>query len=336
MRISAIKEGTLYRDIIRGALETTWRRRELWPLGFLASLLMMNGGAFEFIVRAIYKISSGDPYSGFAAGSQAVLSALFASDPTTQMSVFFSLMLALAVFALVILSAASASGALLNAVSRRAMKKKRSVREAFAAGASRVGALIFTQLVGRVVIFAFFTLAALGVYSSMTNGVGVAVGAVLFIIFSLVALVVTFLMMMTNAGIMIAGERWMNAAHDAIRLLKRHWLISIEMIGLVFLAALGGGALILAALAVIIAPFTLILLALSALHVPALIAVFTFVFGLLGLFAVVVGGSMLAVFEHAAWALLYVRLSERTAVPKFERLWRMIKKFKPHARRKQR
>ena len=67
MRASTIKEGTLYRDIVRGAFEIAWRRRELLPLGFLASLLMMNGGAFEFIIRAIYKISSGDPYAGGAA-----------------------------------------------------------------------------------------------------------------------------------------------------------------------------------------------------------------------------------------------------------------------------
>jgi hypothetical protein len=102
------------------------------------------------------------------------------------------------------------------------------------------------------------------------------------------------------------------------------------MIGLVFLASLAAGAIIMASLAVIIAPFTLILLALSTLHVPALTAVFTFIFGLLGLAAIVAGGSMLAVFEHAAWALLYTRLADRSAVAKLERLWLTIKS---HVRR---
>ena len=85
-----------------------------------------------------------------------------------------------------------------------------------------------------------------------------------------------------------------------------------------------------AALAIIIAPFTIVLLALAALHIPAAIAVFTFIFGLIGVLVVVVGGSMLAVFEHAAWALLYTRLADRSAVSKLERLWETTKNTKSH------
>jgi len=174
-------------------------------------------------------------------------------------------------------------------------------------------------------------LAALGVYSSIDGSFGYVVGVVLFVVFSLVALVVSFLMMMTNAGIMIGNERWMNACHDAFRFLKRHWLISIEMIGMVFLAALAMCAFVLAALAIVIAPFTLILLALAALHVPVVTAVLTFIFGLIGFLIVLVGGSMLAVFEHAAWALLYTRLIDRSVVSKLERLWRAAKRKIQHA-----
>jgi len=336
MRASTIKEGTLYRDIVRGAFEIAWRRRELLPLGFLASLLMMNGGAFEFIIRAIYKISSGDPYAGGAANALAVFNALMAGDAAGRMSVFFSLLVFLAVFALVVLVAASASGALLQTIARRAKTKTRSMGRAFASGAAHVGQLVLTQLVGRTVIFAAFVLAALGVYSSIDGRFGIAVGVILFVIFALVALIISFLMMMTNAGIMIGNERWVNAAHDAFRFLKRHWLVSLEMIGLVFLATIASTALILAALAVVIAPFTLILLALSALHATAIIAVTTFIFGALGLFIVLIGGSMLAVFEHAAWALLYTRLVDRSAISKLERLWEKLKNMRKHARPRRR
>ena len=332
MRTAVINEKTLYRDIVRSAFEITWNRRDFWVLGLLASLLMMNGGACEFIIRAIYKISSGNPYSGVAAGTQAVIAALFVNDTATQMSVFFSVVLFVAVFALIALAATAASGALLSTVGRRAFKKKQSVQAAMSAGANKVGPLIVTQLIGRTIIFTTFVLAALGVYSSIDSSFGYVVGVILFIVFSLVALAVSFLMAMTNAGIMIGGELWVNACHDAFKFLKRHWLISIEMIGLVFLAALAMCALVLAALAIIIAPFTLILLALGALHAQFAIAIFTFVFGLLALFVVLVGGSMLAVFEHASWALLYTRLAEPGLVAKIERLWKTVRNFKLHVR----
>ena len=86
------------------------------------------------------------------------------NDPTTQISVFFSAILFLAIFALIALCAVAASGALLGVVARRALKKKQSVRVAFSAGAAHVGPLLLTQLVGRAVIFIAFVLAALGVY----------------------------------------------------------------------------------------------------------------------------------------------------------------------------
>lgn len=330
MRASVLKEKTLYRDIVRGAIDITWQRRELWVLGLLASILAMNGGAFEFIVRAIYKISSGDPYAGGAVTARAIIDTMLTSDTVTQISLAFSIILAAAVAALVILSATAASGALLQTVARRVFKKKQTVREAMAAGAAHVGPLLVTQLVGRSIIFTAFVLAALGVYSSNGN-VGFIVGVILFVIFSLAALFVSFLMMMTNAGIMIENERWINAAHDALRFFKRHWLISIEMIGVVFLTALVAGGAIIAALAIVIAPFTLIILALSAIGLPSVVSVATFVFGVIGLAVVVAGGSMLAVFEHAAWALLYARLADRSAVSKLERLWRAAKKKISHA-----
>jgi len=330
MAKSQLKENNLYREIVRGAFETAWRRREFWVLGLLASLLLMNGGALEFITRAIYKISSGAPYSGAVVGAQAILNALATSDAATQINLFFSIILFLSVYTLMALSGTAASGALLQTVAKRALKKKQTIGAAFAAGSSKVGPLLVTQVIGRVVIFTAFVLAALGVYSSIDSVFGYLIGIVLFVIFSLVTLTVSFLMMMTNAGIMIANERWMNACHDAFRFLKRHWLISIEMIGMVFLASLAAGALILIAIAVFIAPCILIVLALSALSSPdAITNIIVAVFATAGVAVAVFVGSMLAVFEHAAWALLYTRLADRSAIAKLERLW---KKLKSHVR----
>jgi hypothetical protein len=336
MRAAVLKEKTLYRDIVRGAWDIAWHRREFWVLGLLASLLAMNGGAFEFVIRAVYKISSGYPYADVAAVAQALTTAFSANDPTTQISVFFSIVAMLAVFALIALAAIAASGALLQVVARRALRKKQSVRLAWLAGANKVGPLIVTQLIGRIVIFTAFILAALGVYSSIDGSFGYVIGVILFVVFSLVALFVSFLMMMTNAGIMIGGERWVNACHDAFKFLKRHWVISVEMIGLVFLAALAAGVLVLAALAILVAPCLLIVLALSALHLPIVVDIVASLFVLIGIIIVLVIGSMLAVFENAAWALLYTRLANRSAVAKLERLWQTVRNLKPHERAQER
>jgi hypothetical protein len=237
-----------------------------------------------------------------------------------------------AVFALVAIVAVAASGGLLAAAARRALKKKMTLRGAFGAGMEKLGPLLLTQIIGRAAIFAAFALAALGVYTRAGSAAATIVAIVLFVIFAAAALLVSFLMVMTNAGIMVGGERWMNAARDAFKFLHRHWLISVEMIGLLFLIALGAAIAIVAAVLVLLVPFTLILLAVSALHAPGGAAVLSFAYELIVLAVVMAGGAALAVFEHAAWSLLYVRLSEKGATPKLERLWQMIKNAKSHVR----
>ena len=332
MQKAQLKEQSLYRDLIRGAWEIAWHRRELWLLGLLASLLMMNGGAFEFITRAIFKISSGEPFSGSVAYAQIALDSMASGDAATQTSIFFTILLLAAVFALVVVVATAASGGLLGAAAKKALKRPTNPRGAFTDGMSKLGPLILTQAVGRIVIFCAFALAALGVYFTFADVGSMTLAIILFVVFAAATLIVSFLMMMTNAGIMVGGERWVNAVHDACRFLRKHWLISFEMIALIFVIALAAAVAIILVALVLLVPFALILIALAALHVTYGLTVLMFIYGLLALAAIVTVGSMLAVFEHAAWALLYVRLADRGAAPKLERLWRMIKNLKTNAR----
>ncbi len=330
MRASQLKERGLYREILRGAFEIMRRRRELWLLGLLAALLMINGGAFEFIIRAVYKIRSGAPFSGAVSYIQTALGAIASGDAVTQTSIFFALILTLAVLALGAIIAVAASGGLLYATARRVANKRAGLRESFAAGLRKLGPLFLTQSIGRLAIFCLFALMAIGVYT--TTRAGTAVFVVLFLVFAVAALLITFLMMMTNAGIMIGGERWMNAVHDAFRFLKRHWLISLEMIAILFCASLAAALAAVVAISLLLAPFTLLLLAVSTLHSTLAAAAVNAVFQLATIGIILMAGAALAAFEHAAWGLLYIRLSDRGFAPKLERLWRALRSMKLHAR----
>lgn len=331
MRPTQLKEKTLYRGLVRGAWEITWHKRELWPLGLLAALLMMNGGAFEFITRACLKIASGEPYSGAVYYGQAMMSVITNGDAVSQASLFFTLVLAVALFAAIALLAVAGGGALLKAAAGLAFKKKISARAALAAGMEKLGPLLLTQVVGRLTIFAGFVLAALGAYTIAGSFWGDLVAIGLFVVFSLVALVVSFLMMMTDAGLMIGNERWIEAAHNACRFLRRHWLLSLEMIGFIFLLAVAVAVLTVVGIIILIVPFLLIFLAISSLGALTAAASVAFVYELVVLLGIALIGAMLAVFERAAWGLLYIRLADRGALPKLERLWHLAR-TKLHAR----
>jgi hypothetical protein len=331
MQTRQLKEKTLYRDIIRASWSITWRHKEYWPLGFLAALLMMNGGAFELIVRGFYKIASGSPYDGLIGLSQTVASAVAAGDSLSRASLFVMVLLCVAIYAAVIVLASAGGGALLKSANRLAFGKKLTPRAALASGMEKVGPLLLTQVVGHAVIFTGFVLAALGAFMVIDNAWGSLLAIALFVIFALAALAVSFLMMMTDAGIMIGGERWIHAAHSALHFLRKHWLISIEMIGFIFIIAVGAAFAALCAAIILLVPFTLLLAAVAALRSLSGIMIVSFVYELVIIAVVIIVGATLAVFERSAWAILYSRLEERGVSAKLERLWQRARS-RLHAR----
>jgi hypothetical protein len=331
MQLRQIKEKTLYRGIVCAAWDITWRRREFWPLGFLAALLMMNGGAFEFITRACYKIASGTPYDGIIGMSQTVASAVSSGDSLNRASLFIVVLICLAVYAAIVVLATSAGGGLLKAARELTLRRKLTARAAFSSGMGKIGPLLLTQVVGRLVIFSAFVLAALGAFTTIGNVWGDLAAIALFVIFAIIALTVSFLMMMTDAGIMISGERWVHAAHSAFRFLRRHWLISLEMISFIFLLAVAAALAAVVAAIILLVPFTLLLAALAALHSLGGILFIVFLYEIIILALVILIGAGLAVFERSAWALLYVRLTGNGHSSKIERLWQLAR-HKLHAR----
>ncbi len=322
MQTRQIKERPLYRELLRAAWDIAKKRRELWPLGLFAAFLMMNGGAFEFVVRAYAKISSGSPYDGVVSYALSIADAARAADPATLAGLFLALILGAAVFAAFAVMATVSGGGLLAAAAGIAAKKRMSARQAFSAGAAKTGPLLMTQLAGRFVIFIAFILAATGSYLSAGSIWNEIAAVFLFVLFAATALVVSFLMIMTDAGIMIGKERWIHAAHDACRFLGKHWLISIEMIGLVFAAAVGTALAAGIAALLLLIPFTLALFAAASLHSGAWIIAVSYTYQIIVFALIFLFGAVLSVFERAAWGFLYVRLSEHGATPKLERLWR--------------
>jgi hypothetical protein len=325
------KEKTLYRGIAQAAFEIAFKRREYWILGFLAALLMMNGGAFEFIVRAFHKISSGSPYDGAIALGQTAAFAIARGDFLSRASLFIMILLCLAVFAAIFVLATASGGGLIKAASRISSGKKLTPRAAFAGGMEKIGPLILTQLIGRTIIFVSFVLAALGAFTVVGNLWSDLVAIALFVVFAIAALAISFLMMMTDAGIMINGDRWIHSAHAAIIFLRKHWLISLEMIGLVFLTAVVAALTAVVAALVLLVPFTLALAAMAALRSIAGIMIIVFSYEVIILAIVAVIGAVLAVFERSVWALLYTRLEAYGGTAKIERLWRRLM-MRLHAR----
>jgi len=322
----ARRERTLYRELIRAAWELTWHRKEFWVLGFFAAFLG-NGGAVDAILRAAGKISSAIPFLEGYAYTRSVYVVLLYGTFAERATIILTLLIVITVGALVVIAAISSMGGIIHAAARRVGRQKVAPRAALIEGTMRFWPLLLIQFLGRTLTFALLSLTVAGYFLSsfIVPRAGILY-LILFIVFALAALFVSFMMAVSSAAIVVEDASWAEAVRRAWRLLTGHWLVSLEMIFVLFAIDITVAFGVVAAALILTIPFILLFLAASILGSAIGFIVVATLASLTGLALIVIAGSALATFQHTAWTLLYLRIRERTVVGKLERLFRSLRK----------
>jgi hypothetical protein len=318
------KERTLYRDIIHGAWEVTWHRRQLWVLGLFAALL--GGGALDTITHGANAIASGEPFVETFIFMQNSRLALTAGGTNEKLTVVLAALLFAALAVLMLMLAISGAAGLTAATARIVRGKTVSLREAFVAGIRNFWPVLWLQVIGRAVLTTLLLLTAGFSYlAAYSNGTGTLTYLLLFVLFACTALGVSFITSIATAAIVIKEHDLLSAFAAAWRLLIRHWLISIEMVIVLFTAALAASIGLALGAAVLSIPFFLLILAAAVLKSAVMLTLVAVVGGIVLVALVAIGGSVFTTFTYAAWTLLYLRIAERSAVAKITRVGRALK-----------
>ena len=320
---SQAKERTLYRDIIHGAWEIAWHRKQLWVLGFFAALL--GGGALETITRGANAIASGEPFVGAIVFIQNIRATLISSASGEKLTVALAALLLAAIAVLVLMLAVSGAAGLVAATARIVRGKTITMREAFAVGMAKFWPVLGLQVIGRAVTTALLVLTAGFSFLAASNGTNIVTYLLMFVLFACAALAVSFMTSIATAAIVVKEHGLLAAWSAAWRLLVRHWLISIEMVIVLFFAALVTGIGIAVAATLLSIPFFMLALAAAVLKSAVMVTVIAVAGGITAIALVAVAGSVLSTFTYAAWTLLYLRISERSAVAKLTRIGRALK-----------
>ncbi len=328
---STYKERQLYRDLIRGAWEITWHHKGLWILGFFAALLG-NGGAIDIIARASQDLAGAGPFSNLVDTFNASLMLFRIGTTGEQAAILLTGILIAAMTALMIVLSISSAAGIMVAAKKAVSRRTVSLREALATGAEHFWPLFLVQIVGRALVVLLLVMTASASLSAARATVtGNIAYLIVFVLFAFSVLIVAFLTNMTNAGVVLQSLSVSGALANAWRLLSKHWLVSLEMILLLFLLNITAVVGIVLAILVLAIPFFLLFLSASVLGSSLGFFVVLFL-ALVTVFALVaVVGSMLSTFQFSAWTLLYLRLSQRGAVSKLERIVRALRLIKLHA-----
>lgn len=324
---------SLYRGILKKAWQITWSRKELWILGFFATFLGISG-VLEVVVRAWSRIPA-EGWNLFSFVQTSYPGAPFVSGLlapggriAVEPSALVPLIIILAIFVALLWFVASSEAALVWTV-RGGKKKLPTLEESFAHGRKYGWRLVGLHVLSKLLLAALFLMTSLPLFLVVHQATyrNALLYFISFIIFFPLVLIVSFMTIYAVCGIVLRGERALQAFHTAWDLFRRHWLISIETTLVLFVVNLLAGLVLLVFALLLSIPVSL--LAVGAFVVGSqqlFVGVFMVAIILLVLAALFIG-SIVTTLQLATWTLLYGRLRRRGALAKLTRILRAIPKF---------
>lgn len=317
----------LYREVVKEAFEITRHKKYLWLFGLLAAFLG-NGGALELFIKVFSQIVNRGVT--FMESVRLLLTGWrrlpWAPDTISLTIVLAAILIAIGV--LFLIAVVLGHGALVLS-SAQLHKGKEAKQTKMWLAAWR----LFWPLAGVVVLFKLLITAAVGIAAWPLHLILVGRAPVwLTLAFPLIfigvicfILACSFLSFYAVSFILLEKKELLEAIAQSWRLFMNHWLVSIEMAGITFLASMVAGLAVLVGIALLAVPFSLVAALAFVYATPILSIASIFVSSLLALMFVFYIGSLLATFQTAAWVILFMRMRDGRAGSKLLRLFRVVK-----------
>jgi len=327
----------LYRPVLKRAWEITWRYKNLWWLGLIA-VLISSGGEYEIISRAFFSNSSTNIVSSVISGFQEGAATVVASGATLSWSAFQAawpssavllgvalliLLISLAVIFAVVAVAVLCQSGLIRNVALYNRNKKPLIKEALQFAWANFWPVFGAVILLKLVLFVLFSL--LGWQAGLISGLGawgVTIYVLSFLVFVVLALIVSFVIKYQIFFILLKKQKMKTALVSAWELFKANWLISLEMALFMFLAYMIAAfivtflVLIFVAVSVVVIPLYFPFL---AFWVKMIVSVICLIAILLVIFVVT---GLITTFQWAGWTVLFDRLAGNEETSKLERVAR--------------
>lgn len=307
----------LYRRIAKDAWGVALEHKHLWLFGFFATFIGY-GGVSEVFMRAYDRSTDFFLSSGMKASPLSLVPGIstiraiieFSAFPILSLMIFTVITaLILAVFVWVV---TISIGALTTSMRKIERGGDPTFSEAMKAGMERFPSLfgVLALMVIAISAARFFT--DTNMFPLLYEGTIIAgiVYFISFVLFTAIAVIASLMGIFAVNYVMIKGNRLNEAVVNAWKMLSSHWLVSLEMVTVLFIVTLVIG--LLAAIAALIVSVPVIFLVLLASVVGSKAAVVTLLTlaAITVLLYVLVLGSFLTTYQVMAWTMLWIEMEK--------------------------
>ncbi len=320
---------SIYRTILRQALKIMWSCKYLWFFGIFA-IFLSSGGEINSAIDHFYKVFDA---SSFLDGLKNFYNHSMVVNAGNNLNTFFNgfngwgilllVVLILLFFFLIWLSVVSQAG-LFGAAYKIYKKQSVNFNDTFAMGRQNFWPTLWLNLLSRLVIYVLWLIVAVPLAALYLSRPAEMVGNIFivltFVIWVPVALFISFLMKYAVLFVVNKKYTFKEALQAAWQLFRDNWLVSIEMVIIMFFVNLLAAIALILAVMVLVLPLAILVFLLGMINFAGVMYLTMLVAVILLVFLMIWGGAMLSVFQHVAWAILFVRMTEGKVLAKIIRL----------------
>ncbi len=317
---------SLYRNILKLALKSTWQNKYLWIFGLFASILG-TGGSYEILINgninnSIFEIKKFLINTQILNGKFFInLSKLAITDPFSFFVTMFILITIFTIFFLLLYVAIVSQAALVNNAALIYSNKKHDFQNGIEAGKKNFLPVLSINIILKIIISLILIIISLPITFNKgeINYAQSIYYVTSFIILIPVVVIISFISKYAIAYIIIKKNNILKSIQNAWSLFKNNWLISLEMAFILLFINIIFNFILLLVILILAIPFLLLFFAFYFLK--SLIAIWAIIFvGFLSLFLVIsLAAAVLSTFQISSWTYLFIKLINGGGVSKLIR-----------------
>ncbi|MBU0614207.1 hypothetical protein KJ766_02915 [Patescibacteria group bacterium] len=330
MRISFGKSFDDYLYIFQKAAKTTWNHKRLWILGLFAAAIN-TGSVFQGVFDIFWDLKPADKLGLqlIERGTTKMPWIVDYLEMIMQMEAWRATLLitiVVLVCASITVLAITSQYLLIVAIHKDAKRKKmpnikkliKEIKHGHLWSMFAVNAIaIILQII--IICSASFPLHILLGDSLLSN---ILVYSAMYIILIPLLFSINMIAMLGLINIVRKNSHVVDSAIHSIKILKDHWIISIEIALSLFIANIAAGLIALFITVVIIMPFGLLGAVLLGIGWSSSVIFFTILAGIIGLVVTAIYTSAMTTFNYSVWMQLSERLEKISIIPAIESIFK--------------
>jgi hypothetical protein len=314
-----------YRNILKKSWSITWRHKYLWFFGIFATLLGA-GGEYDFVLNYLNSTREEGLFPGWrdlaTSGffSWHTIPSIFqtiVSDPLSFIILILVLLFLLALFCFLVWLVIISQIGTIDATSKFSGDKTASLKEGIDTGIKKFWPVFFLDFLSKAAI----SILVLFLTIFLLNDKYAVIFQILFMVFFLISLFIAFLFKYGVNYIIIKGLKFDQAVKEGWKLLKKNWLVTIEMALILFLVSIIVALITIILVFTASAPLMFFAILFYNLHSMGGFWLVASLAAILLLALVMIIGAVLTSFQISSWTIFFTELTGAGAKSKIERIF---------------